>query len=573
MGLPGRAGASGQISITIGTSQIAEGHDYATEVLATPWDMNGAPYPDIQTTLKNIDRYSFKSRNGAWEMEGQNTDPKIWLTWTGINNTQEVLRMGDRFPIDTSAYRLLSFHLCSSQETFANVYWMYDRSPHNDPDNGVTQFVEIQPGCRLYVVDLKTFPRFSGTWSGSPIGLRLDPAVDPIDFDLAWVRLTPRDFTNTVPIDYSGTSSGTKLDFYLSLTSCGASDGIMVGFMTTTGSSGTFNWGASLQSVNISYFDYDLPLPESFESGSYYAYAKTPTGSTYCAPGTLDIQKAPLLSFTSPSYVSGPDYASQQISDPWGMANNDDIENTKNVNNVAFEDGILTAVSTTGDPQLHMNVAGSINSNKYRYATFRMFLPGEQTVANGWIQRFHWWWQGPSFDAVSTQDMVIYEGWHTYTIDLENALMETGGGWSGSPTGLRFDPHESSSALNAHIDYLVLAGDTKVSQGSLFNIVYDLTAGANSTVTFYYDANTNPTSGRVFIGSVGASRIAEIESLFSIYLPVIRFNFPDELNLFTGLSYSWDTAGVPKGTYYVSADVTDGVSTTTWYSELPVEVE
>jgi hypothetical protein len=35
----------------------------------------------------------------------------------------------------------------------------------------------------------------------------------------------------------------------------------------------------------------------------------------------------------------------------------------------------------------------------------------------------------------------------------------------------------------------------------------------------------------------------------------------------------WDTEAVPHGTYFVSADVSDAITTTTWYSEVPVAIE
>ncbi len=572
----GRLNASASAGLSLGTSVIPEGDDFATRVLGQPWDMNGDPYPDIKTTFWNIDRNSFNQVNGAWSLQATSSDPALWLHWTGINNTQKVLKLGDRFPIETNKYELLSFHMCTGQDTLANLYWFYDRSPHNNPNNGISQFLPIQSGCRVYVIDLNNFPTFSGTWSGKPLGLRLDPAMEPISFEIGWVRLTSKDLSNIVPISWNSVSPGSELEFYASPTACAASDRILVGTTTAGSASGTFSWGSSLQTARISGVDYNLPLPESLEPGLYHIFMKDlSTGDFSCSSSQLEISQAPQVTFESPSYVSGPDYASQVVNDPWGMANESDIDRSFNLNSMDFNNGILEMTSNHWDPRLHMNVSGNIDAAKYRYATFRMYLEGEQSVKNGWVQRFLWWYQGSTIDTETTQDMVIYEGWHTYTIDLSQALLESSGSWSGKPTMLRFDPHESSKSETFHLDYLVLTGDEHVPSGSSYNIVFNTAARPGATVTFYYDNDTNPANGRTLIGAYGSQSQPDNQpgsqpSAFSIFLPVILHNSPGELNLISGLNMSWNTTGVAAGTYYISADIDDGVMTTTWYSDVPI---
>jgi hypothetical protein len=75
------------------------------------------------------------------------------------------------------------------------------------------------------------------------------------------------------------------------------------------------------------------------------------------------------------------------------------------------------------------------------------------------------------------------------------------------------------------------------------------------TVNFYYDTDNIVTNGR------------------SVLQEASTYTGPGnntELNLFTGIRRLWNTTGVPTGAYYISADINDGVMTTTWYSEVPV---
>ncbi len=564
---PPTTSASPTATLTLGATVISEGDDFATRVLGIPWDMNGNPYPDFPTTLKNVDRNTFSVSNGFWNMTATNNDARIWLLWTGIQNTQKVLRMGDRFPIDASKYKLLSFYMCSSADSFANVYWFYDRSPHDDPANGISNFLNVEAGCKLYVLEL-TQGASVNSWSGNVLGLRLDPVNSAISFQIKWVRLTTADTTNVVPLSWSGAPGGT-LDFYISPTGCGANDGILIGSVDNAPSSGTFNWGSALQ-PNPSP-DTPFPLPESLEPGQYYVYMlDTATGAVTCANSQLEIRQAPILVFHKPSFYSGPDYASQVVGDPWGMSNAQDVQKASNFSSLSFNNGILQGVTSSNDPQIVLRVTQPIDTSKYKYATFNFRVDGTQNVGQGWVQRFIWWYQGPTIDAVITEDMIIYEGWHRYTVDLSTAFLENGS-WSGFPTTLRFDPAEPVPPLNLtiYLDYLTLTGDEIITSGDLFEIVYETEPAQGVTVTLYYDTDTNPDNGRTLIPplpqqpSVGP---------FLLYLPVIKSisAFASEIGLPSGERAYWDTTGVPAGTYYISADVSDGVTTTTWYSELPV---
>jgi len=87
----------------------------------------------------------------------------------------------------------------------------------------------------------------------------------------------------------------------------------------------------------------------------------------------------------------------------------------------------------------------------------------------------------------------------------------------------------------------------------------------------YYDTDKNPSNGRTLI-PVGASLAAPPGGAFESFLPLVQkgTEAPPEIDPLIGVSRFWNTTGVPPGPYYISADVSDGFMTTTWYSEVPV---
>jgi hypothetical protein len=532
--------------------------------------MNAGPYPDLTTVLLNVDRASFSASGGVWRFVSVNSDPGVVLLESGIANTQQALRLGDRFPIDASRYRLLSFRLCSSAATTANVNWFYDQAPHTvfAGSNFVTISAVASPNCALYVIDmtrigaLATFGGATG-WNGTVRGLRLDPAStgSGIALHLDWVRLTTVDTTNTVPINWAGVTSGTTLFFYLAKdTDCSPVGATLIGTAPRTGSTGSFTWGAVLQPNPT--LAMPRPLPESFQPGRYAVFMLVDNaGAPICGSTPLEIRQAPILTFQKPSPTSGPDYATEVNGDSWGMASAQDIGETTNIVGGTVSGGIFTGLTNaSGDPHFFLSLAAPIDAQRYRYATFRMQLDGSQDIGAGSVSRLYWWFQGPTIDFVATRDIIVYEGFQTYTVDLTQALLEPtslGPGWVGLPTAFRLDPHEFPASRTFRVDFVTLTGDDRVSPGNAFPIYYQTTPVSGVAVNLFYDTDTNPTNGRTPI------------TLSSAPCP------PDptpELGLLTGVCRLWDTTGVANGPYFILAEVSDGAQMTQWYSETPVIV-
>jgi hypothetical protein len=207
-------GANGP-SLSLGITQVKEGDDFATMVLGLPWNMNQTPYPDYETVFQNVDRSSFTSGSSKWSFQTTSNDPFLFLLSNGIENTQEVLRLGDRYPIDASKYSLVSFRLCSDVSDLANVYWFMDKAPHTQ--FAASEYVSISAGCGTYTIDLNVtslFDQHGGVddWEGLVKGFRLDPIYNnsSANLELEWLRLTSVDLSNIVPINWSGVSTGTE---------------------------------------------------------------------------------------------------------------------------------------------------------------------------------------------------------------------------------------------------------------------------------------------------------------------------------------------------------------------------
>jgi hypothetical protein len=90
-----------------------------------------------------------------------------------------------------------------------------------------------------------------------------------------------------------------------------------------------------------------------------------------------------------------------------------------------------------------------------------------------------------------------------------------------------------------------------------------------------FDTDTNPNNGRKRV--IHTNPTGQFRVFFpALYTPNNPNSPPpqnNEINLMTGESAIWNTYGVPPGSYYLSAEVSDGVNTTTWYSDTPVIIE
>jgi len=315
----------------------------------------------------------------------------------------------------------------------------------------------------------------------------------------------------------------------------------------------------------------------------------------------LTINTPPDLTITSPSMVSGKDYAATILGDPWDMFNPQDIVQTWEIAQASFENGIFTAVTSGGhtggndwgDPQLWLHVGSNsadyIDTSQFKYLTLRACHPGVQDIGFGWVFRLLWASNNFGLDHSTSDDFIVEDGWpsyieddcwQTYKIDMAHINLEPDGGpnlgWTGKLRVFRLDPTEYPYSAQFKIDYLKLTAMDQVNRGQRYLIRYELQTASPVILNFYYDTDQDPTNGATLIGTsqilsttpaATVSPSLNAEPGYKVFLPMIVRGEDCSGNCFT-----WDTSGVPAGNYYICIQIQDGYNTNYRCSEAPVAV-
>ena len=549
---------------------IGESDDYATLALGDPWDMNERNDIRWSNNIANI-----YASSGVWYGTGSGSDPGFFTPFQGLVGAATVGKIGANYAIDTSRYTRLTFRVYATGHNNVEVLWF--SSPATWSWAGkLWNYNQTPQGWRTYDFDL-TDPQVcpackaGDPWQANPwvYGIRIDPTTAS-DAQLAvdWVRLSDPSSSPSYAIVWSGQGNSASLFF--------DDDGDTIPCNTRV--------PITLDIDNTGSYSWTPNLPP----GEYYIYVEV-DGSGSCSPGPLTIDHAPVLRFLAPSMTSGEDYALSSRGDLWDMSDEGDIENTHHIADIAFASGALHGATTGSDSQILLPVEGPIDADRYRFLTYRMLVDGSQDVAQGWVSRVLFWTNHVNIDGNTTNDLIVYEGWTTYHVDLKRVSLDDedpglGPGWVGSKMVFRFDPVENvPTGTGIHIDYVRL---TAIDQADTsFRIAWELIdPGDTATVSLYYDtdragfdgqliailtdqASTGSTSfrSRDIDASLPARAQAQQE-VHRAYLPLVAKNF----SRCPGLCYNWDTVSVPAGEYYIYAVVEDDHNVTRWYSETPV---
>ncbi|MEM7116837.1 MAG: hypothetical protein AAF614_30680 [Chloroflexota bacterium] len=582
---------------------LAEIDEFSTTVLGDPWDMNektDLAYFRTESQLTNSlfsnGIYSARQTNG-------NGSERITLLTAGSRNNAalRIGKIGYNFPINADHYRFLTVRLYQGSGTCASglVQWFANDSYTNAALGISNSFsVGCNSGWGTYVIDLKSgIQAGSQPWTGTIRELILKPyagagaAGSTVKLD--WARLTAanplleRPFT----IRWNGNGNGGPVSLYASPNdrSLGSDHDILIATdQSANGGSFTFQTGV---------------LP----AGTYYIAATNGSG-TFWSQAPLVINAPPQTTITKPSKTSGADYATTEKGNAWDMSQANDLNDSFPIGwetcttGDSFSGGQYHATNVAcsdttvySDPKLimgHMNPSGSpdpvVDTNKYRYLSFRFLLDGQQNVAEGWIARWGWWQLAkgglPGSSTVMSRDIILIEDWNTYKIDLwANDIVDEAHpvqrSWQNSaPNRLRFDPTELNVNLlprGFHIDWFKLTAMDEVNRNATFPIEYTLDTTRPTTLTFYYDTDTNPNNGRSLIGSRSATGAATtlqqteaMQNDHMVYLPLILNNTVNCV----GDCFNWNTSGVAPGVYYICVDSNDELNATYRCSEAPMRV-
>jgi hypothetical protein len=535
--------AQGAISVVFPT-RLAAAPDYATEVLGDRWDMcnpeDMSLRPDERIGFSSFSFMTGPCRAGGTTMSvNGGNDSSVMVLSPGLYDVAlNPGRNGRNFPIDSSKYQVLSFKLYSSATEDPQIWWFHN--PANHPSGlglGGRVAPRTSPGTQIVVADLtqSLLTGYSPWTSGVVRGLRIDPnalnAVEDVLF--YWVRLTPAASSPLAAkqtISWNGSGPAT-------ITARDNSDGTVFPVISNL-------------SANSYLWNYGVLAPGS--------YTLTVTNASGSGSATFTINNPPSIDVTNPSATSGDDYATTVLGNAWDMSSNADIQLTglDNLTGVSFSGGVLHATNTTADPIVTLlyntNNSVPIDTSRFRYLTYRLQVDGAYDLLLGSVARVIWSSQVSSAAAIS-QDIIVVPGMNSYTIDLAGLSTAPDGGlepggsaetWTAAPKRyLRFDPHEFPTARTFHIDDVKLTA--KPVATTSFNIRFagtDADADA-TTVSLYYDVDTNPGNGKTLI----ASNIAASAGQFT-----------------------WSTSGVPRGEYYIYAEASDGIQVLGRYSNVPV---
>ena len=579
---------------------IKEGNDYATQIFGNPWNMS--EFSDISTYLNRSGTADLMRdinvSNGIFS--GRSVDPIAAFTvlFPGYLNGLLVGKVGHNYPIDAKKYHCISVAAYVNTQPSAQLdemfFWWFADERLNGAGGtwggGAFQLYDSasnpNPRWKLYQWDLnKAVGNGVGTgtaWQNAPNGqwqgLQIAPSIQKTNWQIDWVRLTDCNPSgHIISIDWNGSGSAS-----LSIQPENTTRDILVDDHVTS-----------------------QPYPfntEGIQPGKYTYFLRQ--GSKVLTSGSFNVVQAPEFVFESPSVTSGEDYASQAgIS--WDM----DPSSVTQVecSNYSFKNSLLILDTPSAETQpapcygggagnasINLTTPKPVDTNQYRYATIHIYTAGPwQTVPNGMVMRWIWYYQGTSGLPDNRCWLISYTipldvGWHTYTFDLWDPIQGSAGdsskiecppkpwNWrSASPVvNLHIKPNENitHSVLHQELDWVKLTKEDQVKKGSTFNVQLSVNKPMlpSQFALFYTTDRSTP--------FMHMANVPIENQLSSTQLP-FRIFFPIESNpigIQTAsqlIDLKWSTAGVAPGKYYLCAKANDGFNENTFCSEAPIRVQ
>jgi hypothetical protein len=497
--------------------------EYATDVRGDSWDMDEST--DVSFTA-NIANASWVG--GLFSGIAENNDP--WFQ----------LSVPPGSAIAAARYRMLVLRIQVSQAGGCWVYWSPSQNPYQWHTYGP---VQLSSGWNTVQLDLALAA--GGDWAGYLPVFRIDPStIAGVSFavdDVALRMPDNGDSTFTIRWDDGDPPLGTLALYY---------DDDASGFDGTLIQAGL---DAHDQADSLVWYLTGMP------AGAYYVYGDLTDGLTH----SMDYSANPLLLNDPPSMnlltpdstrvAEGEDYATTLWLDRMDMTEDRDIDRVHNVDGEALGAGTWRAWATTNDPELflvnppiisldlHMRGHRPIDTQRYTRFSFRMFA-SQEGAPQHMLQML--WYDSLPYPSGTTQFFPVYKGWHTYSFDLANVqlLPPYTVPWQSSPKrGLRLDPTTAQGDTFA-LDWVRLACDGD--PGSLLQIEwYAYDPDDQASIDLYYDP------AGLAAPELIVSGLAEQDGYGS---------------------YTWNTAFLPPGVYYVFAEISDPLHTIVAYAPGPV---
>jgi hypothetical protein len=556
---------------------VAEGSDFATQVLRDPWDMS--QFSDVSQGLNQpgyelVTNISYQNEVfQATSTSITKPDAQFFLLWPGFQQDMFIGKVGHNYPIPSAEYHCLylAMQVNSPKSDDFQAFWFADETQNQGASPWGFATYHLHPGIwYLYKADLLDPSILDG---GTPWdeheswqGLRIDPTnLGNVTFSVDWARLTNCQPSSLPPV---------------SITAGSNTIGVSV---NPSGTARSISLDPSTYSVSTNGDRVTINV-DGLQAGTYN-YNITRSGSTI-ASGSFNVNQAAIINFDKPSYSSGVDYATQ-AGNAWDMNGSNDATGLYDMT-AAFSNGLLNMYTSSGkDPRVQLWKAGSITpSNGFRYLNFRMYTQGAyQDIGKGMIVRWIWGTPNGSSECyLVSQDIPFDVGWQTYSVDLYdsfNGLAEqtlncspaNSTIWKNTPSinYFRWDPNENitGTTMFQQLDWIKLTKMDQVTKGQPFTLRINGNKNmAGVSLSFYYTADrSNP---RAHLLSIIPPDGSPPDGKYKVYLPMIM-NMADN-SVTPGQNYLWNTSNVDPGTYYICVEANDGYNTGIYCSDAPVNV-
>ncbi len=537
----GSAPASAAVpSVSLSATAPTGGNDYATQTFGDPWDFSNAEDQPLVDGATTADLNSAAITGGRLVVDakvGGFVSPLV--SWDDLGAVPWG-RDGSLHPIDAGRYTRLSVHMKVDRNASGTVMW-FTCGLHVGSCQGQKDFATTA-GWRTYDVPLTTGAG-GKSWQGLIKGLRFYPSNPGGRAEIDWIRLYSPGQTTTVSFDDNSSGSAPQVIWDADTDQANNATGNpRWGRLDATGSGGTRTFQAGA-------------LP----SGTYRVGVVDDGRTTYTgSPLVVNGPPAPVV--LDPDVTGGMDYATL-AGNPWDFDDARDVYRVSNADS-SVANGLLYARNRgpiINDPHVVLSQYGPIDGSRFHRLTVRMGHEGSFSLEDrpdaGMNSRFVWTVPRDPGMAQVSDDLVVYPGWHTNTIDLatspSNAVQEPGtpgqAGWAGQQiTQFRIDPNEDRGDRQWYIDHVRLAEDD-TGYGGTFDIRFrDLDWQPGTTATLRADTNRTGCDGTVVASGVKVT---------------------------SGVNtVRWAPRPVPSGTYWICLTLSDGTRTSSAYATGPLQM-
>ncbi len=578
------------ITLTSPTEPLTfkDGDEYFTDVLNDAIDFDKRR--DIMWE-ENFDENTISLSDNIWQ-GSYTSGGYIMPLCPGMDGAIQNGLVGNKYPIDTSKYKAVSI-LASVAERYNpdrhswfKLFWTHDESYHDatwEDIAGIDGY-QLRRTAEVLMHESDTFIYYihnlslNEEWSSSEVrGIKHFLSNQPTP-SVAYKSIRIFDPETSEKLNVSWTTSDLpedapetpQVEIYIDNNNSGY-DGKLL-FRHDGGNDFFRKRPTDMNTCEIK--------TAALAPGKYYLYLKlysnydtdeTDTDTLLATSGysaSITINAKSVITFQSPSMTSGEDYATTVLNNPWDMNGSEDIIYDSGINIESFDLNILNLTTSTNDPYMWLNTDfesnKSIDTSIYRYATFTMKVEPDgygnitDKVSRGWMSRIIWWNKGIIEDGSVTNDIVLFEGINTYSIDLTSDVLELKEETDLSQTGwlanrynayFRFDPLETEQNTQVHLYDFKLTATPAPDNSDEFSIEFTLKDKENESINveFYRDNNRSGFDG-IKIGS-------------KIYTSGTH-------------TYTFNTSKLPNGDCYIYSVATDSAGNISKnYAEVPINIK